>query len=77
MRKPEFVVFVDEVRDNTSQKNDGNIAGTKYVVLKMILALKRASYHDDHVTTLGFILADERPLLCAIIIACAEIDAKI
>jgi hypothetical protein len=52
MRKPEFVVFVDEVGDNTSQKNDGNIAGTKYVVSKMIYALKKAPHHDNHFRTL-------------------------
>jgi hypothetical protein len=77
MRKPKFVVFVDEVGDNASQKNDGNIAGTKYVVSKTMHALKRASHHDNHFTTLEFTLADGRPLLCVINIACSEVDAKI
>jgi len=29
---PEMVLFVDEVGDNTSQKNDGNIRGQTYIV---------------------------------------------
>ena len=37
----------------------------------------RAAHHDCHFTTLGFSLADGRPLLCVIIIACSEIDAKL
>jgi hypothetical protein len=28
---PEKLIFVDEVGDNTSQANDGNRTGTKYV----------------------------------------------
>ncbi len=28
LTRPDYVVFVDEVGDNTSQKNDGNIGGT-------------------------------------------------
>ena len=29
---PEMVLFVDEVGDNTSQKNDGNIGGQKFII---------------------------------------------
>jgi hypothetical protein len=77
MTRPNYLVFVDEVGDNTSQKDDGNIAGTKYVVGRKNRALMRAAHNDCHFTTLGFSLADGRPLLCVIIIACSEIDAKI
>jgi len=74
---PNYLVFVDEVGDNTSQKDDGNIAGTKYVVGRKSRALMRAAHNDCHFTTLGFSLADGRPILCVIIVACSEIDAKI
>jgi hypothetical protein len=77
LNRPNYLVFVDEVGDNTSQKDDGNIGGTKYVVGRKNRALMRAAHHDCHFTTLGFSLADGRPLLCVIIISCGEIDAKI
>ncbi len=76
MIRPNYLVFVDEVGDNTSQKDDGNIAGTKYVVGRKNRALMRAAHNDCHFTTLGFSLADGRPILCVIIVACSEIDAK-
>ena len=39
MTRPNYCVFVDEVGDNTSQKDDGNIGGTKYVVWRKKRAL--------------------------------------
>jgi hypothetical protein len=77
LTRPDYVIFVDEVGDNTSQKNDGNVGGTKYVVEKSSRALITSSYKDRHFTALGFTLADGRPLLCVIIIAGAEVDAKV
>ena len=32
LTRPEMLLFVDEVGDNTSQKNDGNIGGQKFMV---------------------------------------------
>ena len=29
---PDFLLFVDEVGDHTSQKNDGNVGGQKFLV---------------------------------------------
>jgi hypothetical protein len=77
MIHPNYLVFVDEVGDNTSQKDDENIAGTKYVVSRKNRALMRAAHNDCHFTKLGFSLADGRPILCVIIVACSETDAKI
>jgi hypothetical protein len=65
------------VGDNTSQKDDGNIAGIKCIVGKKNRALMRVAHNDCHFTMLGFSLADGRPLLCVIIVACSEIDAKV
>jgi len=74
--RPEYIVFVDETGDNTSQKNDGNVNGTRYVCDRDERCLQTSSFKDRHFTSLGFTLADGRPLLCAIIIACGAIDAK-
>jgi hypothetical protein len=43
LTRPDYVVFVDEVGDNTSQKIDGNIGGTKYVVSGSNRALMTSS----------------------------------
>jgi hypothetical protein len=77
MTRPNYCVFVDEVGDITSQKDDGNIGGTKYVVWRKKRALLRAAHNDCHFTTLGFSLANGKPLLCIIIISCSEIDARL
>jgi hypothetical protein len=42
LNRPNYLVFVDEVGDNASQKDDGNIGGTKYVVRRKNRALMRA-----------------------------------
>jgi hypothetical protein len=54
MSRLNYLVFVDEVGDNTSQKDVGNIAGTKYVVGRKNRALMRATHNYCHFATLGF-----------------------
>ncbi len=58
LTRPDYVIFVDEVGDNTSQKNDGNVGGTKYVVEKSSHTMMTLSYKDQHFMALGFTLAD-------------------
>ncbi len=58
---PNYIVFVDEVGVNTSERDDGNIGGPKFVVGRKSRALIRAAHHDCHFTTLGFSLAHGRP----------------
>jgi hypothetical protein len=65
---PEKLIFVDEVGDNTSQANDGNNTGTKYVTGKGWRAQQQNSFTDCHYTTLGFTAATGEPVMCAIII---------
>ena len=64
---PDYLVFVDEVGDNTSQRNDGNAGGEKFIVDKDKRAVKKSSYQDSHFTVLGFTLATGEPLCCAIV----------
>jgi hypothetical protein len=70
---PEYLVFIDEVGDNTSQKNDGNAGGEKFIVDKDKHAIKKSSYQDSHFTVLGFTLATGEPLCCAII-NCSQVE---
>ena len=64
---PDYLVFVDEVGDNTSQRNDGNAGGEKFIVDKDKRAIKKSSYQDSHFMVLGFTLANGEPLCCAIV----------
>jgi hypothetical protein len=66
---PDKLIFVDEVGNNTSQANDGNKTGTKYVTRKGWRAHQQNSFTDCHYTTLGFTAATGEPVMCAVIIA--------
>ena len=76
LTRPNYLIIVDETGDDTSQKHDGNQCGEKFVVGVKERALLSSSFDGCHWTSLGFTLGDGRPLLCVIIIACSEIDAK-
>jgi len=70
------VFFVDEVGCNTSQKNDGNNGGQKFLVEADQRALLRSSFGDCHFTVLGFTNGRGEPVCCVIILAGSEINAK-
>ncbi len=53
MNHPNYVVFLDEVGDNTSQKDDGNIGGTKYVVGRKSRELIIACSENDAKLRMG------------------------
>jgi hypothetical protein len=55
------LIFVDEVGDNTSQANDGNKIGTKYVTGNGWRAQQQNSFTDCHYITLGFTSVMEEP----------------
>ncbi len=64
---PDYLIFVHGVGDNTSQWNDGNAGGEKFIVDKDRCTAKKSSYQDSHFTLLGFTLANGEPLCCSII----------
>jgi hypothetical protein len=68
--------FVNEFEDNTSQKNDGNVGGQKFVVGKNEWALIHAPYADKDFMVLGFTTADGNPVCCVIILAGSESRAN-
>jgi len=69
LNRPNYLIFVDETGDDTSQKHDGNQGSEKLVVGVKERALLSSSFDGCHWTSLGFTLGDGRPLLCVIIIA--------
>ena len=76
LTRPKMVFFVDEVGDNTSQKDDGNVGGQKFVVENNACALICSSYADSNFTILGFTNACRDAVCCAIILAMTEVEAK-
>jgi hypothetical protein len=70
---PEYLVMVDEVGENISQKGDGNAGGQKYMVVIDMLAQVRNSFKDNHFTVLGFTAANGLPTMCAIVIAASKL----
>jgi hypothetical protein len=70
---PEYLVMVDEVGENISQKGDGNAGGQKFMVASDMRAQIRNSFKDNHFTVLGFTAANGHPTMCAIIIAASKL----
>ena len=66
---PEYILFADEVGNNTCQKDDGHMGGQKYLVKRGCQARQGSSTSDVHWTTMGFTSGSGKPMMCAIIIA--------
>jgi hypothetical protein len=67
LTRPEKVLFVDEVGENTSQKQDGHIGGWKLVVVHGTRSQERNCYNDAYVTVLGFTATSGEPVMCVAI----------
>jgi hypothetical protein len=74
--KPNYILYVDEVGDNTSQINYGNVGGAKILVAADERALIWSSYSDTHFTVLGFTAGNGNPVCCVIILAGSELKAN-
>ncbi|KAI2505381.1 hypothetical protein MHU86_9087 [Fragilaria crotonensis] len=67
MRRPDKLVFVDEVGSNTSTTKDGNVGGEKFLCGAAGRPQIKAATKDSHFTVMGFTAATGKPVLCAII----------
>jgi hypothetical protein len=67
------VLFVDEVGANTSQKEDGNIRGSKFVVVRGMRPQEWNSYSDSYLTVLGLTVANDAPIVCAVIVTVKQL----
>ena len=72
---PDLVLFMDEVGDNTSQKNNRNVGGQKLLMDPKHQALMQSVFPDCHFTVLRFTATSGKPICCAIILACKEMYA--
>ena len=69
IRHHDHIIYIDEVGNNTCQKDDGMKGGQKYLAARGTWSRKGCSTSDAHWTTLGFTAATGEPVLCAIIFA--------
>jgi hypothetical protein len=72
---PERVLFVDGVGSNTSQKQDENIGGRKFIVARGTRPQERNAYTYWHFTVLVFTAADGAHVMCCVIIAAKTLTA--
>jgi hypothetical protein len=72
----DYVLFVDEVGCNTSQKSDGNVGGEKFVIHEDQCTLLLSLFQDCHFMVLGYTNGQGEPVCCVIILASNEVTAK-
>lgn len=66
---PDYILYVDEVGNNTCQKEDGSKGDQNMLVRRGSEAKTACSTPNDHWMTLGFTADNGEPVLCVIIFA--------
>ncbi len=69
IRHHEHIIYVDEVWNNTCQKDAGMKCGQKFLAARGTWPRKGCSTSDVHWKTLGFTATTAEPIICAIIFA--------
>ena len=72
----DHTLYVDEVGNNTCQKEDGSKGGQKFLVGGGTEPRNACSTSDAHSTTLGFTTSNGEPVLCAIIFVSETISVE-
>ncbi len=71
---PENLIFADETGCNASMKNDGNVAGTKFITKKGTVPQQMASTKDHRFTLLPFTSATGDAVCCVVIFKSDKIE---
>ena len=71
---PDYVLFFDEVGDNTNMKNDCALGGQKRVIEQSGVGKQRCLTTDARWTTLGFTARTGEPVMCVIIIKAKDLS---
>jgi hypothetical protein len=77
LKHPQYVLFVDEVGNNTNMKDDGRVGGERLLKARGQTAEVTAATSEAHFTVLGFTAATGEPVMCAIIFAAAEMTQEL
>ena len=76
MKHPEYMLFVDEVGNNTNMKDDGNVGGELLLKDKHQKVKITAATSDAHFNIFGFTAATGEPVVCAIIFPVHELTSE-
>jgi hypothetical protein len=77
VKHADYLLFVDEVGNNTNMKEDGRIGGERLLKAKGQSAEITAATSDAHFTVLGFTAGTGEPVMCAIIFAAGEMTQEL
>ena len=77
VKHPDYVLFVDEVGNNTNMKDDGRVGGERLLKGRGETAEVTAATSEAHFTVLGFTAATGEPEMCAIIFAASELTQEL
>ena len=67
VKHPQYMIFLDEVGNNTNMKYYGKVWGEQLLKEKRQKAKITAATSDAHFTVLGFTAETEEPVMCTII----------
>ena len=70
---PEWILFGDECGADISQKQDGNVGGSKYLCQKGSRANIKSSHKDSRFKTMGITSATGAPVMYVLMISAEEI----
>ena len=73
---PDYILHVDEVGNNTCQRDDGHKGGQKFLVERGFQPRTSCSTSEAHWTTLGFTSGTGEPVLCGIIFAAETLTVE-
>lgn len=73
---PQNLIFADEKRCNASLKNDGYVAGTRFITKKGTVPQQMASTKDYWFTLLPFTLATGDAICCVVIFKSEKIELE-
>ena len=76
VKHPEYMLFVDEVGNNTNMKYDGKVGGERLLKEKGQKAKITDATSDAHFTVLGFTAATGKPVMHAIIFRGYELTSE-
>jgi hypothetical protein len=77
VKHADYLLFVDEVGNNTNMKEDGRIGGERLLKARGQTAEVTAATSDAHFTVLGFTAGTGEPVMCAIIFAASEMTQEL
>ena len=76
VKHPKYMLFVDEVGNNTNMKDDVKVGGKRLLKEKGQRAKITAATTDAHFTVLGFTAATGEPVMCAIIFPLHDLTSE-